>query len=56
MLKTFVVEYLDEDLPGQVLSFEVEAEDIEDCYDILNDMYGHIDDVGVYLKGTQNDS
>ena len=53
MLKTFIVEYLNEDLPGQVLTFEVDAEDIEECYDILDDMYAHVDYGCVYLKGTQ---
>lgn len=54
MSKTFIVEYTNEDLPGnQVLTFEVEAEDIEDCYDILDENYADVDYGCVYLKGTQ---
>jgi hypothetical protein len=53
MLKTFIVEYTNQELIGnQVLSFEVDAEDIDECYDILDDMYAHVEVSDVYLKGT----
>jgi len=39
-LKTFIVEYTNEDLFGnQVLTMEIDASDLEEAYDIMEDLY-----------------
>lgn len=47
-LKSFIVEYTNEDLPGnQVLTMEIDASDLEEAYDIMEDLYPHlaVDDI-----------
>lgn len=42
-LKSFIVEYTSEDLPGnQVLTMEIDASDLEEAYDIMEDLYPHL--------------
>jgi hypothetical protein len=42
-LKSFIVEYTNEDLPGnQVLTMEIDASDLEEAYDIMEDLYPHL--------------
>jgi hypothetical protein len=50
-MKTFIVEYINEDRTGdQCMQMEVEAESIEDVYDILNQNYPELDTDMIYAK------
>ena len=51
MARIFIVEYTNEDCPGnQCLQMEIEAECIEDVYDILDQNYPHLDTDMIYAK------
>ena len=51
MARIFIVEYTNEDCPGnQCLQMEIEAECIEDVYDILDQNYSHLDTDMIYAK------
>jgi DNA-binding IscR family transcriptional regulator len=42
-MKTFIVEYTNEDLLGnQVLTMEIDASDLEEAYDIMEDLYPNL--------------
>ena len=41
-MNTYIVEYTNEDLVGnQVLTMEIEASDLEEAYEIMDDLYPH---------------
>ena len=47
----FIVEYTNEDCIGnQCLQMEIEADCIEDVYDILNEIYPELDTDMIYAK------
>ena len=42
-MNTYVVEYTNEELTGnQVLTMEVDASDIDEVYEIMDDLYPHL--------------
>ena len=42
-MNTYVVEYTNEELTGnQVLTMEVDASDIDEAYEIMEDLYSHL--------------
>ena len=39
-MNTYIVEYTSEELPGnQVLTIEIEASDLDEAYEIMDDLY-----------------
>ena len=41
-MNTYIVEYTNEDLVGnQVLTMEIEASDLDEAYEIMDDLYPH---------------
>ena len=50
-MKSFIVEYTSEDLPGnQVLTMEIDASDLEEAYGIMEDLYPHLAVDNIYYS------
>ena len=51
-MNTFTVEYTNEDLLGnQVLTMEIDASDLEEAYDIMEDLYPDFAVDNIYPSG-----
>lgn len=50
-MKTFIVEYTNEDCPGnQTLQMEIDASDLQEAYEIVDDVYDYLNVDMIYAK------